>query len=425
MRHCILGAVLSLSFSIQSAATTLDEALAQAYLTNPQLHIGVTSIQTANTATADAISQAWPQVTATAGWNAKNDLSSNDRTSQSTSLSLGLSQLLFDGGRYGHHLNALRSETRSQQHRLVDTEQTVLLNAVTAFMNVLREELVVSLAESNVEILTEQLDATRSRFEFGALPRTDVSLTEARLASVTAELELHRGSLLSSHEIYRAVVGSPPLNLVPPQRIPDLPSTVVEAEDIALRNHPRISVARQNIAAAEAGARRDKLNSLPIVSANVSQSVRRGHMESSDLSAGISATITLFDGGKARSQRKRSMTNVAARRSELLMATALTRQSIRIAYSNWEVANASLEAIEQQIAAAQLALDGVRVEYGLGARSTLDVLNAEQELRTARVNHARASRDVFVAAFTVLAEMGQLTAQYLNLDVEPHRVDVR
>ena len=199
----------------------------------------------------------------------------------------------------------------------------------------------------------------------------------------------------------------------------------MEAEDIALRNHPRISVARQNIAAAEAGARRDNLNRLPIVSANVSQSVRRGHMESSDLSAGISATITLFDGGKARSQRKRSMTNVAARRSELLMATALTRQSIRIAYSNWEVANASLEAIEQQIAAAQLALDGVRVEYGLGARSTLDVLNAEQELRTARVNHARASRDVFVAAFTVLAEMGQLTAQNLNLDVEPHRVDVR
>ena len=423
--------VFCLSFpiqGIQGVATTLDEALVQAYQTNPQLQIGISSVRAANTATTEVISQAWPQVTASVGWNAENDLSSSDPTSHNTTLSVGVSQFLFDGGRYGHHLNALRSETRSQQHRLVDTEQTVLLNTVTAFMNVLRDEQVVSLAESNVEILTEQLAATRSRFEFGAVPRTDVNLTEARLASVTAELELHRGSLLSSREVYRAVVGADPLNLVPPERVPDLPSTAVEAEDIALRSHPRIAVAMQNVAAAESDVQRDNLSHFPIVSANVSQSIRKSNrsmMERNNLSAGVSATFTLFDGGKIRSQKKRSMTTLAARRSELLMATAQTRQSIRVAYSNWEIANASVEAIEQQIAAAQLALEGVQVEYSLGSRSTLDVLNAEQELRTARVNHARASRDVFVVAYTVLAEMGQLTVQNLNLDVQPHRVDVR
>ena len=423
MRHSVLGAVLSLTFPIQSVATTLDEALAQAYLTNPQLQIGISSVHAANTATTEVLAQAWPQVTASVGWSARNDLSASDKTLKETALSLGLSQFIYDGGRYTHHLKALRSETRSQQHRLVNTEQAVLLNAVTAFMNVLRDEEVVSLAESNVDILTEQLGATRSRFEFGAVPRTDVNLTQARLAAATAELELHRGSLLSSHEIYRAVVGSDPLDLIAPQSVPVLPPTAVEAEDIALRNHPRIAIAMQNITAAEAGVRRDNLSRFPVVSANVSQSVRE--KQSDSLSAGVTATFTLFDGGKVRSQKRRSMAVLSQRRSELLMATALTRQSSRIAYSNWEVANAAVEAIEQQVSAAQQALDGVQVEYSLGSRSTLDVLNAEQELRTAQVNHVRASRDVFVAAFTVLAEMGQLTAQNLNLDVEPHRVDVR
>ena len=419
---------MCLSLPVQGLATTLNEAMMQAYSTNPQIQLSLDAVRAANATTSQSIAVASPQFTGSVGVGIRNDLSAGDRTSSDTTLSVGLSQTIYDGGRARFQLEALRGQARSQQHRLASAEQTVLLNAVTAFMNVLRDEQVVELSENNVEILTEHLAAAQSNFDVGNLSQTDVNLTAARTAAAQAELELNRGRLLNSQEVYRSVVGSDPQELVVPQYIPDLPASVLEAEESALRNHPRMSIAQQNIAAAESALQRDSRLHMPIISANISQSVRQSNrpfVESSNLSAGLTATFTLYDSGKARSQKQGAMITVSQSRTELLQATSLTRQSTRVAYSNWQVATASIEAIEQQIMAAEQALEGVRIERTLGARTTLEVLDAEQDLRTARVNLVTASRDGMIAAYSVLAEMGMLTVENLGLDVETQVVEVR
>ena len=303
-------------------------------------------------------------------------------------------------------------------------EQSILLDAVSAYMDVLRDEQLVTLAESNVAGHMEQVRAANERFQVGLVTRTDVSLAEARLAAAQAELEMQQGELLGSMEIYRTVVGSEPVDLEQPPPPPAVPATVEEAEAIAMRRHPRILEARLAIEAAEFASQRYRSNRSPVLSATVSHTLSRlpGSQQntSSKFAAALNANVTLFDGGMSGSERRQATALLDQRRFELQHAASMTRQSIRIAYSNWRVTTASISAIEQQTASAQLALEGVREEVNLGARTILDALDAEQETRNAQANLLSARRNEYVAVYRILAEMGLLTVSHLNLGIAEH-----
>lgn len=418
--------VLAVSLAVPGEATTLADALIQAYQTNPRIRIGQSVLDAANAAVSETTASALPQVSATANASLARDFDTDDSTERDLSLRLAMNQIIFDGGQSRYALQAMQQTALSSEQRLLAAEQAVLLDAVTAFVNVRRDQQLVTLAASNVDVLTEELRASNDRFEIGLLSRTDVSQTQARLSAARAELEIRRGALLRSREIYRSVIGSEPQDLVSPPPPPELPPDVAAAEAVAMERHPRVLEALLNMEAASATANQMRGNWIPTLSADISHTLRRQSTRdstSSRLSAGLTGRATLFDSGKSRSQRQRANAVLAQRRHELQLAGAVTRQSIRIAYSNWIVANASVDAIEQQVESAQLALEGVREEQSLGARSTLDVLNAEQEVRNARANLLTATRDVFVAAYTVLFEMGLLTMTHLNLGTDPAQAE--
>ena len=411
--------------AVAAPSTTLTDALVQAYQTNPQIRQGLSSIQAANESVTQLISASRPTVTASGSLMVERDFGRRQgRVEDGYRLGLSVSQILFDGGQGENTIDSARTSAISGRQALVMAEQSILLDAVSAYMDVLRDEQLATLAESNVAGHMEQVRAANERFQVGLVTRTDVSLAEARLAAAQAELEMQQGALLGSMEIYRTVVGSEPVDLEQPPPPPAVPATVEEAEAIAMRRHPRILEARLAIEAAEFASQRYRSNRSPVLSATVSHTLSRlpGSQQntSSKFAAALNANVTLFDGGMSGSERRQATALLDQRRFELQHAASMTRQSIRIAYSNWRVTTASISAIEQQTASAQLALEGVREEVNLGARTILDALDAEQETRNAQANLLSARRNEYVAVYRILAEMGLLTVSHLNLGIAEH-----
>ncbi len=409
----ILGLGLAAPFA---QADTLGEALVGAYDTSGLLDQNRALLRAADEDVALAVAALMPVIE----WSASSTYSDpvgpgQDDLNTTAQISAGLT--IYDGGRNRLAIDQQKELVLATRASLIGVEQQVLLRAVEAYMSVRRETEFVALRRNNLNLITQEQRAAQDRFEVGEVTRTDVSLAEARLAASRSQLAAAEGALERAIEEYLAVVGERPGTLQPAPTAP-LPASEAEARAIAVQQHPAIREAQHSVSAAEIGIRRAEAALRPSVS--ISGSVATDEEFETSQRLGVQVGGPIYRGGAISSQIRRAMAQRDAARAGLLVTTRQVGQNVANAFSFLQVARASRDAVGEQVAAARVGFEGVREEAALGARTTLDVLNAEQELLDARANQIAAQVDETVASYAVLQSMGLLTAQHLDLGVQTY-----
>jgi outer membrane protein len=412
-----------MSFSATMAsAQTLEQALIGAYEYHPSLSVSRSALRAADESVAQARAGKRPSVTASARAGLTSADRFDGRVTDTSTISIDGSLPLIDGGSTAAAVAGALANVDRARAALVGTEQTVLLAAVTAYGDVRRDTQFVSLAQNNVRVITSQLQAARDRFEVGEVTRTDVAQARARLAAAQSNLVANEGALARSREAYIAAIGSAPEDLAPPPALPALPATLADAEGVALRTHPSVVAAQELVRVAEADVDRARAASRPTLTATaqIASSGTAQDTQTDTATVGLQASVPLYRGGALSSQIRQAQATLDQRNAELQDAGRQVRQNVASAWANLTVARSSIEASRQQITAARVAFEGVREEARLGARTTLEVLDGEQELLNAQSNLVSAERDEYVAVYSLLAAMGLLTVQHLGLEVEQY-----
>ena len=348
--------------------------------------------------------------------------------STSTTLSLIASIPLFDFGR-GQHTIALRNElVLASQQSLVAVEQDVLLDAVSAYVDMGLQSELVAAQQSNVRLITQDLRATRDRFEVGEVTRTDVALAEAQLASANSALAGAQGSYNVARERYKAAIGHYPGKLSGLPKLPTTARTIDGARDIALRTHPVVLQAQHQAKASDYGVELARAEMMPTIEGSASLSQTFSGDDAAPLFSGgssgainerfgISMKQTIYAGGRLSSALRKSIAQQQSSHAGLLQTGVNVDEAVGRAWSNILVANVSIEAGDQQIRAAQAAYDGVKQEAELGSRTVLDVLDAEQNLLSAKAARLQAAANFYVSQYQLLSAMGLLTANHLRLGI--------
>lgn len=416
-----------------AAAETLKEALALAYESNPDLRAQRAALRATDEQVARANLSVLPSVSLNASYT-KLDRNTSSPVGDSTLDTLNqfkqarIDQPLFDGFTRIFNRKQAKALVRAGRAVLRQTEQTVLLGGVTAFMDVLRDEAILSLNENNVQVLRRQKEASDARFEVGEITRTDVAQSEAGLSGAISQRIISQSNLAASRATYRQVIGRFPGTLEEPPGLPPLPPSLEDAWNIALDQNPLVHQALYNEEAADHAVSSAKGDLLPEASgfaavdrfrggANFGAGVAESFTQDT-ASVGVQINIPIWSGGVELSDVRANKQVRSQRRMEVLAAQNQVRADTETAWMRYQAAVSSITSTEDQVEANAIALEGVRQEESVGQRTVLDVLNAEQALLNSRVNLVTAERDEYVAGFTVLGALGQLNAVTLQLDVD-------
>ena len=407
-------------------AETLADAMVMAYQTNPNLKAARANLRRVDENVAQARSGLRPTVSVSGSASRSRNISENINGEPTASLGINLNQQLYDAGADRERIESARMGVLAQRQSLISAEQDTLLSVVTEYMNVRRDIDIVALSENNVKVLQKQLRAARDRFDVGEVTRTDVSQTQAQLAAARSNLQLNKANLEASRQAYRNVVGKLPGKLATPPKAPNIPKSVKRAQTIAMARHPRVLNAQFQQQQAERNLAIANLNKATNVtgSIGVERSVTRGESPTDGLSVGVSGSKTLYAGGALKSERRAALASLDQAKANVQAQAAATRALVNQAHSQWSALGDVISSDREQVRAAQIAFDGVQEEAKLGARTTLDTLTAEQTLLNARTNLIASARDRYVAAYTVLAQMGMLTTEHIGLGVEKYNPDV-
>jgi outer membrane protein len=412
----LAAATVALALATGSAARseTLTDALIAAYRNSNLLEQNRAVLRAADEDAAQSVAALRPVIAAAAQATQRDPapFGQDDLTAQ---IALTAEITLYSGGQNRLAVEAAKETVLATREALVQVEQQVLLGAVRAFMEVIRASEFVALRDNNIRVVSEQLQAARDRFEVGEVTRTDVSLAEARLALARANLAAAQGDLQVAREAYRAATGRLPGPLSAPGRLPATADSLAAAKAIAADRHPLIRQAQRQATVAELNIARAQGAMLPNV--GLSAQIARDRDGENASSITLSARQTLYAGGQLSSVLRQAEAGRDRARAGLLQAVVEIEQGVGDAWAGALVASAQIAAGQEQVRAAQLAFEGVREEAALGARTTLDVLDAEQELLDARANLIQAQTQRAVASYQILAAMGLLTADYLRLGV--------
>lgn len=434
----LAGTLLSAGFGAGLApggarAESLADAMVRAYQTSPLLDANRAALRSLDEGVPQARAGRRPQVSVDVG--ASTSTTSEDFQEDQLNqvqAQLQASLLLFDSGATKAAIESARNQIAAGRADLKDVEQLVLFNAVQAYCDVRRDEEFVRLANNDVDRLSETLRATQNRFDVGEVTRTDVSQSESRLAASRSQLESARGALEVSRQTYRQAVGSLPGKLEPLPPLPPLPEGVDGATAIGMQRNPALISAQF----AERSAVYDFDRARAAKGLQISISGGAGPQRDNNsaglttwdtnvgLSAGISASVPLYTGGRNDSVIRQAQALLEQRRFQLQDEGRTVTQSVAAAWSQFEVAKANIVARREQADAARIAAEGVAEEARLGARSTLDVLDADQERLQAEAEIVQAVRDEYVAAYSLLRAMGLLTVDHLKLGIESYNPDV-
>ena len=413
-----------------SAAETLRDALVGAYFHSGLLDQNRALLRAADEDVAQSIAQLRPILSWSAGLTQSNANSINFDGGPSVNsfgtvlnASLDMTLLLWDAGRTELGVEVAKEAVLATRQSLIDFEQQVFFRAVSAYFNVRQNVETVELRRSNLRLITEELRAAEDRFEVGEVTRTDVAQAEARLAEARSELAVALGNLVQAQEEYANVVGRKPGQLAAPGSLPKLVSQVPDAKSIAVRNHPRLRAAQHQVAVADLQVQIAQRATRPTVNftGQIAASEEFDSTESSNsMRFGINVGGPIYQGGAIDSQVRATVANRDAQRGALHTVRHDIRQAVGNAYALLQSTQAQLEATSERIRAARVAFNGVREEATLGARTTLDVLNAEQALLDAQAAEITAQANLYIAAYQVLSSMGRLTATELQLGIQQY-----
>ena len=429
----IAGVALSM-WAPPIQADTLEGALVLAYQNNPSLNSQRASVRATDEGVPQALSGYRPKVTVN-GSVGSQYLDTTTRTStlaptytqlsgNMTPSNVGITatQTLYNGFQTANKTRQAESQVQAARETLRVTEQTVLLNAVTAYMNLLRDGAILDLQRRNVEVLQEQLRQTRDRFNVGEVTRTDVAQSESRLASGRSQVLSAEATYKASVATYRQVIGVEPGKLAPGSPVDRFsPSNLVGAIGVGTASHPAVTSAQYNVDAALLQVKIAEGALYPTLSlqGNVQQGYEIGLLQLKQFNASVlgQLTVPIYQGGAEYSLIRQAKETLGQQRLTLDTARDQVRQTVVQSWGQLDAAKANIEATQAQVQASEIALNGVREEARVGQRTTLDVLNAQQELVNARVALVSAQRDRVVASYTLLASVGRLSPQVLGLRV--------
>ncbi|MFT6023282.1 MAG: outer membrane protein [Ascidiaceihabitans sp.] len=414
--------------AVQSQADTLADALTGAYNHSGLLDQNRALLRAADEDVAIAASALLPivQWSAQAQRNFGRSFSAfgtSSNSSTTASLSLTSSLLIYDAGSSAASIGAAKETVLATRQTLVSIEQQVLLRAVEAFMGVRQASEFVALRQNNLRLLTQELRAANDRFEVGEVTRTDVALAQARLAQARSGLADAQADFLRARAEYTNVVGHKPGRLSQPPRVPKVETNVAQAQAQAVRRHPQLIGVQHQVAAAELNILAAEANMKPSASLTGRLSLNSSSSAADEVvngAVGVEYGGPIYLGGRLSATARRAMASRDAARGNLHIVRHNVQQNVANALASLGAARARLQASDRQIRAARVAFRGVREEATLGARTTLDVLDAEQELLDAEASRISAQVDEYVAAYTVLFTMGQLTAKNLSLKVQQY-----
>jgi len=412
-------------------ADTLKDALLGAYQTNPTLQAARAGQRATDEDVPINRAQGLPSVSASGSYTeVLNDAVSDpgglfaDRE-LSGSITLGVP--IYSGGAVRNSVNAAKTRVKAGQADLRATESAIFSQVVAAYMDVILNEAIVGLTANNVQVLGVNLQASSDRFEYGVHTRTVVAQSRSRLARAQGGLRAARANLVSSRERYIQLIGKAPDDLQPPPPLPGLPATVEEAVSIALESNPDLIAARERAKASTydievaGSARLPKVEIFTSASANdtLGTSLINGPYDNTgSATAGVRATIPIFQGGYPAALERQAQARSAAALEQEIGAERDAIAQVRSAYSSMQASDSLIASSQSAVDAASLSLEGVRAENTVGNRTILDILNAEQELLSARVQLVTARRNAYVAGFSLLAAMGRAEARDLGLGDE-------
>ena len=397
-------------------ADSLRQAMSDAYVNSALLEQNRFLLRIEDEGIAQAVAQLRPTLSFVA--SADRDLVADTTTATA---SLVAEWVLYSGNSRRLAIEAARETVLAARQGLVAVEQQVLQDAVTAYLNVWRDLQVVNVREANVRVVTRQLRAARDRFEVGEDTRTDVAQAEARLAQARSALAAARGQLEISRELFALAVGRHPGALAGLGQLPGLPRSEAEADGLARQNAPSILRLQHEVTAAELAVQGARASYRPTITldgraTNTFEAPFPGG-EGEGGSIGLTLTQPIYRGGQLASLERQALAQLGAVRASLNQQTLVNVQIMGNEWAQMRIANAQIQAADQQISAAELAFEGVREEASLGARTTLDVLDAEQDVLDARISRIEAQANLYSAAYAILAAGGLLTVERLGLDV--------
>jgi outer membrane protein len=433
-RAALLAASLFVVPQLADAATiSLAEALGVAYETNPQLSAEQANLRATDEEVAKANSGWRPTINAQGAWGPQQANISGFGTISAHPLQgqVTITQPLFRGGRTYAEIGRAKALVRAGRAQLTATEQSVLLDAVTAYMNVVRDEATVKLRQNNVDVLKKQRAETQERFNVGELTRTDVSQSQARLAGAQSDLIVAQGQLAADRAVFAQVIGRPSEELEDSPALPQLPAAPEEALNVALQANPALVQARENAKAADYAVDDAVGTLLPSLALQGQYQYQRGGFNTLGgvgSSGALSVTekltsiqgvlnVPIYQGGADQAEVRQAKEYRSQAEMNIVASDSSVRQAVQSAWETFVSAQATIQSNEEQVKADTIAFEGVRREQQVGGRTTLDVLNAQQELLNSQLSVVIARRNTVVAAYQLLAAVGKLTAQNLGLKV--------
>ena len=433
------GCVVIASSAVTARSDTLEWALVQAYQNNPSLNAQRASLRAADENVPQALSGYRPKlsVTASGGFNYFDQVNKtvNQQVfpNQAIYTSLGsdlptrqfgatATQTLFNGFQTANRTRQAESQVAGARETLRVTEQQVLLDAATAYMNLIRDQAILDLNRRNVEVLTEQLKQTRDRFNVGEVTRTDVAQAESRLAAGRSQLLQAQSNYITSQANYRRVIGVDPGRLSPGTPVDRLsPATLARAITQGETESPSVLAAMYGVDVAELAVKINEAALYPNLglTATYAQNYQTIQQELRTTNVSIlgQLTVPLYQGGAEYSAIRQSKETLGQQRLNVDVNRDEARATVVQSWGQLDAAKAQIEATTAQVNASEIALNGVREEARVGQRTTLDVLNAQQELVNARVALVTAQHDRVVSSYTLLAAVGRLSMQRLGLNV--------
>lgn len=432
MRHSLRLATALAGVCLLAApasADTLKEALSRAYQDNPTLEAARAQLRATDENVVIERADTLPSVSGTGTYTEfLYDRPSSPGPARQFGAQANVALPIYSGGGTRNAIRAAETRVLAGRADLRGSESFLFTQVVAAYMNVILNEALVSLSANNVEVLGVNFEATSDRFEIGDLTRTDVAQSEARLELARSDLRNAEADLIAAREDYIALVGEAPTNLQPPPPLPGLPSTPDEAVDVALENNPDLIAAREQAEAAGYDIRVAGSTRLPRVEVftggnyndflGTVPSAQTAILSNSTTSAtaGVRATIPLFQGGRPAALKRQAQARASAALEQVVATERNVIADVRAAFSSWRAALAVIESTQAAVSAAELSLEGVRAENTVGNRTILDILDAQQELLRSQVQLVTARRNAYVAGFALLAAMGRAEARDLGLE---------
>ncbi len=406
-----------------AGAETLEQAISAALATNPQLENQRTLSDLAreDLNQARALGRPTLNLSGSAGYeytDSDSPLSFNLGDRPIASAQLQAIQPLYTGGRISSSIRQAKAGIAASDQQLEAARQDLILDVVTAYVDVRAARDTVAIRENNVVVTSEQVRAANDRFDVGVVTRTDVSLAQARLEGATAALAGAEAAQVANEANYQFLTGLNPEALAAPPPLPPLPASIEIATQLALDVSPDLSAARHQERAAGEAIKVARSQSKPqinlVAGAGVQQTFGDAERRDSNMSAVAQGRIPLMSGGLIRSQVRSAKLQRSQAKLQIASIERQLRAQVAQAWYGYEAEQRAIDASARQVEAAQIAYDGAKEELAVGVRTTLDVLDQEQQLFEARLSLVQAERDAYVAAHRLLRATGGLKPDVLG-----------